>query len=53
MKVVSHASMSKAGSDKALDAMDELLEVLLETMKVNMCHNVIMRSMCQYVHYNR
>jgi hypothetical protein len=28
MKVVNHASMSKAGSDKALDAMDELLEML-------------------------
>ena len=28
MKVVNHASMSKAGSDKALDAMDELLEIL-------------------------
>jgi hypothetical protein len=28
MKVVNHASMSKAGSDKALDIMDELLELL-------------------------
>jgi hypothetical protein len=28
MKVVNHASMSKAGSDKALDTMDELLEML-------------------------
>jgi hypothetical protein len=28
MKVVNHASVSKAGSDKALDAMDELLEML-------------------------
>ena len=28
MKVVNHASMSKAGSDKALDVMDELLEML-------------------------
>jgi hypothetical protein len=27
MKVVNHASMSKSGSDKALDAMDELLEM--------------------------
>jgi hypothetical protein len=29
MKVVNHAIMSKAGSDKALDAMDELLEMLV------------------------
>jgi hypothetical protein len=28
MKVVNHASMSKAGSDKASDTMDELLEML-------------------------
>jgi hypothetical protein len=28
MKVVNQASMSKAGSDKALDTMDELLEML-------------------------
>ena len=28
MKVVNHASVSKAGSDKALDTMDELLEML-------------------------
>jgi hypothetical protein len=28
MKVVNHASMSKVGSDKALDTMDELLEML-------------------------
>jgi hypothetical protein len=29
MKVVNHASTSKAGSDKALDVMDELLEMLV------------------------
>jgi hypothetical protein len=28
MEVVNHTSMSKAGSDKALDTMDELLELL-------------------------
>jgi hypothetical protein len=28
MKVVNHASMSKVGSDKAFDTMDELLEML-------------------------
>ena len=28
MKVVNQASMSKAGSDKALDTMDELLKML-------------------------
>ena len=28
MKVVHHASLSKAGNDRALAAMDELLEVL-------------------------
>jgi hypothetical protein len=33
MKVVHHASLSKAGNDRALEVMDELLEVLsrLET----------------------